>query len=251
MERLDGRRIIITGGTSGMGRALVEVFPSLGAKVVFFGRSEDAGVAIANESGSKFLRVDVSNEQSVNEGVSKAVDYMGGLDVLIHSAAISPKVAGEDLTLDDWNQMMDINSTGTFLTNVAVFPHMKENGGHIINIISSTAIDGYPSKPAYAASKGAQIGWSKSIALAWVQHNIQVNMIAPAIDTPMYQEDRATMSPEDIAGHDAFLKMRMIGGKMGDPKKDFAPLMAFLASKESRYLSGQIFSVCSTGYMTR
>jgi len=251
MERLNDKKIIVTGGASGMGGALVEVFPSLGAKVVSFDMNDELGNPLAKRHGAMYLHVDVSSEKSVNTGVAQAAEHMGGLDVLIHAAAISPRVAAEDLTLDDWNLMMNVNSTGTFLMNKAVFPYMKDKGGHIINIASSAALDGYPSKCAYAASKGAVISWSRSLAMAWMKYKIQVNVITPAIWTPMYEKTRSLMLPAELEAHEKKNKSQMIDGKMGDPIKDFAPVMAFLASDSSRFMSGQIFQVCGVASISR
>ena len=102
MERLDGKRIIITGGASGMGRTTVENFPALGAKVVFFDVNDKDGEEVAKASGTKYIHVDVSNPEEVEKGFKEAVEYLGGLDVLIHAAAIAPQTLIENIKYEDW-----------------------------------------------------------------------------------------------------------------------------------------------------
>lgn len=122
---LEGRRIIITGGASGMGEALVRAFPALGARVVSLDLAADTGREIVQASGAVgFIAVDVSSEASVQAATERAVALLGGLDVLIHAAGIAPSSDSAGTTLDLWERTMAVNATGTFLMNRAVFPHM-------------------------------------------------------------------------------------------------------------------------------
>lgn len=250
---LDGRRIIVTGGASGMGEGLVRAFPELGAKVVSMDVSEEAGERICREAWALgFIRVDVTDKASVDTAVSQAVDLLGGLDVLIHAAGISPRDTAEETSLEMWNGVMAVNATGTFLMNQAVFPHMKEKGGAIINFASAAGIQGYPGKPAYAASKGAVVAWNRSIAVEWARHNITVNAIAPAISTPMYQRTRSELSPEQLIEHDRMLSMSIpLGGKLGDVTRDLVPALVFLSSEGARFMTGQVFPVDGGALMMR
>ncbi len=243
MERLDGKRIIITGGASGMGNSLVEGFPQLGAKVVFFDINDEAGLAAEKATGAKYIHVDVSNEESVREGVKQAAEYLGGIDVLVHAAGISSHRPAESITLADWNKIMSINATGTFLTNMAVFPYMKEKGGCILNFTSASAYINGLLQSDYAASKGAVTAWSRNVAKEWMPYYIRVNLIAPCIWTPMYDLSRSQMAPEQVAAMDKALAGMCLGGKLGDPKTDFLPVMAFLASDSSKYITGQTVSI--------
>lgn len=244
MERLDGKRIIVTGGTSGMGQMVVEGYAGLGAKVVFFGRNIEAGKAIEEKCGAKFIKCEVQYENEVNEGVKEAVDYLGGIDVLVHAAGVDQHCNAEDTTLDTWNRIFDINSTGTFLINKAVFPYMKEaGGGHILNFTSASAYIGGLSQAAYAASKGAVISWSRNIAKEWMKYNIRVNLIAPTIWTPMYEKTRQALPEAVVKAMDANLAQMCLGGKLGDPETDYLPVMAFLASDGSKYITGQTISI--------
>ncbi|CAN5263119.1 SDR family oxidoreductase [soil metagenome] len=250
--RLDGRRVIITGGASGMGEGLVRAFPQLGARVVSLDLTEEAGRAIAKEAGADFVAVNVSDEESVTSAIDAAVDILGGLDVLIHAAGIAPSSSGEDTTVGLWNKVMAINALGTMLTNQAAFRHLKTSGGRILNFASAAGVIGLPNKPAYAASKGAVLGWTRTVAQEWAKSNVTVNAIAPAIWTPMYDKTRSEMTADQLAAHDEFMYRSVpIGGKLGDIEADFVPVMAFYASEGAGFMTGQTISVDGGTLMVR
>ncbi|MDP1632550.1 MAG: SDR family oxidoreductase [Caulobacter sp.] len=252
-DTLRGRRIIITGGASGMGEGLVRAFPAYGATVVSMDLDAVAGEAVAAAAGAlAFLPVDVCDAVSVRNAVDAAVARMGGLDVLIHAAGVAPSARAEDMSLDFWNRVIAVNATGTMLMNQAVFPHLKSAGGAILNFASAAGVNGHPGKAAYAAAKGAVLSWNRSIAAEWASHRITVNAIAPAIWTPMYDKTRSEMSAEDLALHDA-QKLRAIplGGKLGDVARDFTPVMTFLASEGARFMTGQIIAIDGGMVMSR
>lgn len=246
MEDLRGQKIIVVGGTSGMGESTVVGFSEAGAKVVFTGRNEVAGAEIAERSGATFMKQDLAEHDQVKVVIDAAVAELGGLDSIFMVAAIHPSYyPAEVLPVEDYIRILDANSTGTFLVNQAAFPHLKENGGgSIVNFTSATGFTGYPGHASYAASKGAVASLTRTLAMEWGKYNIRVNMIAPAIWTPMYDRARASMTPEQLAQHDANQKANTpIDGKLGDPMKDYLPVAAFLASESSRYITGQAISV--------
>ncbi len=251
MERLDGKKIIITGGASGMGQSMVEGFPELGANIVFFDINDEAGEATAAKTGTKYIHVDVSDEESVRNGIKEAVEYLGGVDVLIHAAGIAPHCPAENITTDAWTKTLSVNATGTFLTNQIVMPYMKEKGGHIINFTSASAFIVSPGQGHYAASKGAVNAWTRTVAKEWMPYYIRVNMIAPCIWTPMYDQMRAMLPKEQVEAIDRSMIGMCLGNKLGDPKTDFLPVMAFMASDSSKFITGQTISVDGGVMMVR
>jgi NAD(P)-dependent dehydrogenase (short-subunit alcohol dehydrogenase family) len=249
---LTGRRVVVTGGASGMGAGVVRAFSARGAQVVSLDVNDVTGARIADDAGARYLRCDVADEDSVEQSFATAVDHLGGLDVLVHAAGIAPGGAAESTPIDTWRQVMRVNSEGTFLTNQRAFGYLRERGGRIINFASAAGVKGYPGKAAYAASKGAVLAWMRTAAAEWAPHGVTVNAIAPAIWTPMYDSTRASMTPEALTQHDRDLTISIpLGGKLGDVDADLVPVLAFLAGDGSRFMTGQVFAVDGGGLMLR
>ncbi len=255
-----GLRVIVTGGASGMGEAAVKDFARHGARVLSFDLNDAAGEEIAKAAtatargpgSAGYLHCDVSDEASVQAAFAAAAGILGGLDVLVHAAGIAPGAPADQITLSGWEKVFAVNARGTFLTNQAAFELMKDTGGRIINFASAAGIIGLPNKAHYSATKGAVLAWTRTVAKEWGRHGITVNCMAPAIETPMYLKTRSLMSAEALAQLDARMASDMpIDGKLGDPDRDLAPVLRFIAGPGSRFMTGQIFAVDGGIVMTR
>ncbi len=250
-KRLTDKVAIVTGGASGIGAETAKVFAVHGATVVICDVNAALGQSIADRiaksGGSAIFRpLDVTDEERWAALVAETEETYGKLDVLTNIAGISgrdPKqniqttmTAGgvlEDQTLENWNQIMDVNATGTFLgTKSAIAPMRRAGGGSIINISSICGIIGSFANAAYHASKGAVRIFSKSVAIQYASDGIRVNSIHPGfVDTPMTQPGHA--NPDVV-------KQRIEAtplGRFGTPR-DIAMGCLYLASDESAWITG-------------
>jgi NAD(P)-dependent dehydrogenase (short-subunit alcohol dehydrogenase family) len=245
------KRIVVTGGASGIGASAVRALVAAGAKVTSIDLAEEAGARIAAEANAAgpgrawFLKASVAERSAVFAAVEAAVAAMGGLDGLVHAAGVQHYKPAEDLTDADWDAVMDVNARGTMIVNQAVFPHLKANaGGRIVNFASGAGMTGVRGCAHYSASKGAVLAWTRVIAQEWGCHGISANCVAPGMWTPMYQKTRDGKSPEALAVHDAGMRMMIpLGGKLGDPDRDLAPVLVFLMSDGARFVTGQTIPV--------
>ena len=188
MGVLDGRRALVAGGASGIGRAIAEAYLAEGADVVIADVDEAAAQLTAKELGAAAaVRVDVANEESVRAAYAGAVEALGRVDVLVNSAGILEESELADMSLDMWRRTIDIDLTGMFLMCRAAVPAMVAAGeGRIVNIASQLGIKGGVGLAHYAAAKAGAIALTKSLALEVSQHNVLVNAIAPGpIETPL------------------------------------------------------------------
>jgi NAD(P)-dependent dehydrogenase (short-subunit alcohol dehydrogenase family) len=243
---LSGKKAIVTGGASGMGAAVVRAYIAEGAQVVSVDMNDEVGSAIARSLGDKcsFVHCDVSRRKDVDDAFAAAVKVLGGLDVLVHAAGVERTSPAEATSEDEWDFIFDVNAKGTFLTNQAAFRYLKENGGRIINFGSGAGINGMPGGAHYSASKGAVMAWTRTVAKEWGRYNIAVNAIAPVIATPMAQAHFERMTPDEFnAFKQAFSAQIPLGGWFGDPDRDLAPVVVFLASEGARFLTGQTYAV--------
>ena len=248
---LKGKRIIVTGSARGMGEATLNAYIQAGADVVGMDVSDDAGRSIsekANKTGPgkcSYIHVDVSDKSSVDNSFLKAVQILGGLDVLAHPAAIQRASDASNVSVEDWDLMFSVNVKGTMLTNQIAYKYMKESGGgSIINFGSISGLRPEPSASAYSAAKGAVHSWTRTASGAWGKDNIRVNAILPAMATPMYYAARERSTEEEnIASHWRNSVPISLGQEYGNPEKDLAPVMVFFASDSSRFITGQLIPV--------
>ncbi|EIK52896.1 oxidoreductase [Stutzerimonas stutzeri TS44] len=200
---MNNKRIIVTGGARGIGAAVVTTFVNEGAHVASLDLSESAPrEAIEGNGWARSHICDVSDLESVKRAFAWASAQLGGLDVLVNAAGIAPNATADQITLNEWERVFAVNARGTFLTNRAAFEDMRQSGGRIINFASAAGVGGQPGKAHYAASKGAVLAWTRTVAREWGPYGITVNAIAPAIWTPMYDATRASMSDTQLEQHD-------------------------------------------------
>jgi NAD(P)-dependent dehydrogenase (short-subunit alcohol dehydrogenase family) len=242
--QLSGKRFIVTGGASGIGAATVRAYVREGAHVVALDVDDAAGAHVAKDAGATYLHCDVADRHALLAACERAVNLLGGLDGLANVAGIERRTPAEDITDEEWNRVFDVNVRGTMLTNQAAFRHLKARGGRIINFGSGAGIRGQAGSAHYSASKGAVMAWTRTVAQEWAKYRITVNSVVPAIWTPMYDGFRARMSEHERTIHDmAMQHVVPLGGKLGDPDDDMAPVMVFLASDASHFMTGQCFAV--------
>jgi len=247
---IENKRIIVTGGARGIGEAAVRAFVKEGAKVVLFDINDGAGERVAREvtaagpGTASFRHVDVSKRQEVFDGVDSAAVEMGGLDALFNVAGILKDSPLEDLTEEDLDAVLNINLKGTFFTNQAAFHHLKDAGGSIVNFGSDSGLTPNPTGAHYSASKGGIMAFTRSAAAAWGRYGIRVNSMCPAVATPMFAEMAKDMDPAMFAAVQAGMAQAVfIGGKLGDPETDLAPVLVFMASDASKFITAQIIAV--------
>jgi NAD(P)-dependent dehydrogenase (short-subunit alcohol dehydrogenase family) len=250
--QLSGRRVIVTGGARGIGAASVRAFVAEGATVASLDVLDDAGGQVADEAAEKgpgsalYRHCDVTDRGEVDEAFAEVVATFGGLDVLANIAGVEGSARAEDITDEEWDRVFAVNVKGTLYTNQAAYRAMRGNaaGGRIINVGSDAGLGPSPNGSHYSASKGAVMSWTRAAAAEWGRDNITVNALVPAMWTPMYDEFRAHMTPQDLAAHDAAMAAVIpLGGRLGDPDRDVGPVMVFLAGDGSRFITGQLISV--------
>jgi len=186
-----GRRVLITGGTSGMGEACANAFAAAGAKVVITGRNKDRARAIitANrrQAGSiAFVGGDIVDRAKCDLIVTEAVGILGGLDIVVNSAGIIYHATAEETTDEQWLQTMQVNVNGMFYICRAALPHLRSSKGTIVNIASDAALSGSRHLVAYCASKGAVLQMTRAMALDHGPEGIRIVPVCPGdVDTPM------------------------------------------------------------------
>lgn len=233
---LTGKVAIVTGGNGGIGYGIACGLGRAGAHIVIAARhpAKNAQASSAlRELGVQAMSIatDVQDEASVQAMVHAAVEAFGRVDILVNNAGINIRKAPQDYTLEEWQQVINTNLTGVFLGARAVYsPMIKAGGGKIINIGSMTSIFGSNVSPAYAATKGGVVQFTKSLAIFWAKDNIQVNAILPGW---IHTDLTASASAERYN----FIKARIPHGRWGEPD-ELAGAAVFLASRASDYVTG-------------
>lgn len=249
MRRLEGKNVLITGGSTGIGRATAIRFAEEGASVAINYRSSAReaeitldGVRDAHKSGpgkGMLVQGDVASEEDVRRIFAEVLTAWGRLDILVNNAGIQAANPSHDVTMDDYDRVLGVNLRGAFLCSREALRHFLDRGGGGVILNNSSVHETIP-KPqyaSYAASKAGLAALSRTLALEYAGEGIRINMVAPgAIATPINQEWTDNPDREaEVAGH---IPM----GRTGEPH-EIAAVFAFLASDDASYITGQTIYV--------
>jgi NAD(P)-dependent dehydrogenase (short-subunit alcohol dehydrogenase family) len=237
MTPLDGKVAIVTGGAQGIGRAIADRLAADGARIVI-ADLRGAEAAAANLPDGVGLTVDVASEDDVARMASETIERCGSIDILVNNAGLYASLAMrpfEQIPVDEWRQVMDVNVLSMFLTCRAVVPRMREHGGgRIVNISSGTPFRGVPFVLHYVTSKGAIVALTKALAKELGGDDILVNCVAPGFT----MSDGVQENPEVIkALRDVSISARTI--KRDQVPEDVVGAVAFLCGPESTFITGQ------------
>lgn len=243
MQHLLGKKALVTGGTSGIGKEIALTFARQGADVIIFGTNIERGEQVLKElqqisssQGFAFYSVDVSQKAAVDEVIGKILASGISIDILVNNAGVTRDGLLMKMSEQDWDLVMDINLKSIYnLCQALARPMIKARKGHIINISSVVGLTGNAGQTNYAASKAGIIGFTKALAKELATRNICVNCIAPGfIETPMTDALNETQKQATLAQ----IPMQ----RLGKPE-EIANVAVFLASPLSSYITGQVLAV--------
>ncbi len=238
----NGKKVLITGGTSGMGEATAVAFVEAGAKVIISGRNQDRASAILESlSGAPgsidFIRADITQSEQCKQLVAQSVAALDGLDIVVNSAGIIYHATAEETTDDQWQETMKVNVDGMFYVCRAAIPHLKPRGGTIINIASDAALVGSKHLTAYCASKGAVLQMTRAMALDYAPDNIRFVPICPGdVDTPMLSgeyRDRGLDAATGLKQSAEAVPLNRVCSA-----EEVAHMVLFAASDSARFITG-------------
>ncbi|MCS6957621.1 MAG: 3-oxoacyl-[acyl-carrier-protein] reductase [Aquificaceae bacterium] len=239
---LSDKRALVTGSTRGIGRAVAELLARASAKVVITGRDELRAQEVAREIGANLgaetvgLALDMSNADSIKQAYSKVEGLWGGVDILVNNAGITRDKLFLRMSLEDWEEVLRVNLTGTFvITSLAVKGMLKNRWGRIVNISSVVGFTGNVGQVNYASTKSGLLGFTKSLAKELATRNITVNMVAPGF----IETDMTAVLSEDL--RQEYLKNIPLG-RFGKPE-DVAGAVLFLCSEYASYITGEVLHV--------
>ena len=251
-RRLVDRVAVVTGGASGIGRAMCERFAAEGARVVVVDLDEEAGGEVAGAVGGTFVRADVTSPEEVEALYAEVVAGLGGLDICCNNAGISPPDDDSILEtgLEAWDRVQRVNLTSVYLCCKHALPHLLARGrGSIVNTASFVAVLGAAtSQISYTASKGGVLALSRELGVQFARQGVRVNALCPGpVNTPLLQELFAK-DPERVARRLVHIPM----GRFGEAS-EIAAAAAFLASDDASFVTASTFLVdggISAAYVT-
>ena len=241
MKRLENRVAIITGGTAGIGAATAIRFAQEGAKVILWARNAERGNAFIEKMKgmgleAEFDAIDSSNYEAVCEAAKRVNAKYGKIDILINNAGITNDSTLKKMTIEQWQQVIDINLSGSFYCIKAITPYMLEKGyGRIVNASSVVALYGNFGQTNYVATKAGLIGMTKTLARELGKKGITVNAVAPGF----IETDMVAKMPENVLDG---MRAKVPVGRLGQPE-EIASAYLFLASEEAAYINGATLSV--------
>jgi NAD(P)-dependent dehydrogenase (short-subunit alcohol dehydrogenase family) len=240
---LRGEVAVVTGGANGIGGACVALLAACGARVVVLDREAPARLP----AGAEAVVVDVTDETAVDAAMAGVVERLGSLDVLVASAGVAIRRPAVELSLADWQTVVDVNLTGVFLCARSAARHMiAGGGGRIVNVASIMGIVGGGAYPnvSYQAAKGGVVNLTRALAIEWAPHGIRVNAVAPT-----YVRTRMTAGLLADAEVLAELERRTPLGRLAEPE-EVADAVLFLAGRGSAMVTGQVLAV-DGGYLAQ
>lgn len=242
MFRLDNKTAIITGGGSGIGKAIAVVFAKQGASVHILDMDEEGATNVVKEitkDGGKaqFYKCDVSKQAEVKQIVD-GIAASGAIDILINNAGIAHIGTADTTAETDFDRLVNVNVKGVYNCLHTVLPHMKQNGGSILNMASIASLVGIPDRFAYSMTKGAVVGMTLSVAKDYLKYNIRCNCISPArVHTPFVDGFLAKNYPGKEAEMFEKLSKTQPIGRMGKPD-EIGYLALYLCSNEASFITG-------------
>jgi len=243
MKKLQDKVVIITGGGAGIGAGMAKAMVKEGAKVVIVDINEEQGKkteALLKEHSqeSMFVPFDITKHEELKDLVDSIVKKYGKLDVLVNNAHVSRQIPFMETKREHLHLSFNTGFYPTFFLTQAAFPYLKETKGNIINFASGAGIKGQPTQAAYAAAKEAIRGLTRVCANEFARFGVTVNLISPIANTEGVQA-WAKAFPEMYEG----MLMTIPLGRLGDPEMDIGRVAVFLASEDSKYITGQTIMV--------
>jgi NAD(P)-dependent dehydrogenase (short-subunit alcohol dehydrogenase family) len=242
--RFAGKVVIVTGGAKGIGRGCARVFAKEGGQVAILDLDATAGNKLAHELSNdeageaRFFPCDVAEPEALRKTIEHVASLWGRIDCLINNAGAHPPATTiDDTRLEDVESLMRLNFLATYAGSKFAVPHLRKSRGTIINISSMTAVLGQDRSSAYAATKGAQLSFTKALAVELGPQGIRVNAVLPSnVDTPLMREWAATL--DDPASALARVAQLQVLGRMADPD-EIGRVCLFLATEDSSFITGQ------------